>query len=78
MKVLSIKQGELIGNLYKNSMDGYYYRIYFRKQTKGQLVAQSYVYLYSKDQCIEKMKLDMKQINGITKDLFDLEQLEKK
>ena len=74
-KVLSIKQGDLIGNLYKNSMDGYYYRIYFKKQTKSQLIAQSYVYLYDKDQCIEKMKLDMKQINGITKDLFDLEKL---
>lgn len=77
MKVLTIKQGDLVGNLYKNSMDGYYYKIYFRKVVKGQLLAQSYVYLYSQDQCVEKMKLEMKTLNNINKDLFDFEKLEK-
>ncbi len=77
MKVLSIKQGDLIGNLYKEVHDGYYYKIYFKKQVKGQLLAQSYVYLYSKDQCIEKMKLEMKTLLNISKDLFDFEKLEK-
>lgn len=75
-KVLTIKAGDLIGNLYKNTMGGYYYKIYFKKQTKGQLVGQSYVYFYSKEDCLNKMKTDMKTILNINKDLFDLEKLE--
>lgn len=77
MKVLTIRQGELIGNLYLNKEGGYYYRIYFKKIVKGQLLAQSYVYLYSKDQCIEKMRLEMKTLLNINKDLLDFEKLEK-
>lgn len=76
-KVLTIRQGNLIGNLYKEVHDGYYYKIYLGKQVKSQLLAQSYVYLYSKDQCIEKLKLEMKMLLNIDKDLFDFEKLER-
>lgn len=78
MKVLTIKQGDLVGNLYKNTMDGYYYKIYFKKVKKGQMLAQSYVYLYSQDQCLEKMKIEMKTLLNINKDLFDFAKLEAK
>lgn len=77
MKVLTIKIGDLVGNLYKNSMEGYYYKIYFRKVVKGQLLAQSYVYLYDQDQCTEKMRLEMQTLININKDLFDFEKLKK-
>ena len=79
-KVLTIKEGNLIGNLYKSTIkgnEGYYYKIYLGKQTKGQLLAQSYVYLYDQDQCVEKMKLEMKTLMNIDKDLFDFTLIDK-
>lgn len=79
-KVLSIKRGNLIGNLYKGTMqgnEGYYYKIYLGKQIKSQLLAQSYVYMYDQDQCKEKMELEMKTLMNIDKDLFDFEKIEK-
>ena len=75
-KVLTIKQGNLIGNLYKSNIkgnEGYYYRIYLGKQIKSQLLAQSYVYLYDQDQCKEKMLLEMKALLEINYDLLDFE-----
>lgn len=80
-KVLTIKEGNLIGNLYKATIkgnEGYYYKIYLGKQIKSQLIAQSYVYLYDQDQCTEKMKLEMKTLMNIDKDLFDFNKLERK
>lgn len=77
MKILTLKESDLIGNLYLNKDGGYYYKIYFKKQTKGQLIGQSYVYLYSKEQCIEKLHLEMKMLLNIKKDLFDLDKIEK-
>lgn len=80
-KVLSIKEGNLIGNLYKSTIkgnEGYYFKIYLGKQIKSQLIAQSYVYLYDQDQCTEKMKLEMKTLMNIDKNLFDFEKLERK
>lgn len=74
MKVLEHKIGNLRGiiNQYK---DGYEYKIYYKKIRKAQLIGQSYVFLLDKDKCYENMINDMKQIAGITKDLFDLEKL---
>lgn len=76
-KVLTIKEGNLIANLYKNTMDGYYYKIYLGKQTRGQLLAQSYVFLYDKDECLERMKENLNQLLNIDKDLFDFTKLDK-
>ena len=74
MKVLEHKIGDLRGilNQYK---DGYEYKIYYKNIKRSQLIGQSYVCLYDKDECYNKMVSDMKQIAGITKDLFDLSKL---
>lgn len=77
MKIQTIKEGNLIANLYLNKDGGYYYRIYLGKQIRSQLLSQSYVYFYSKDQCVEKMKIDLKTLLNIDKDLFDFSKLER-
>lgn len=76
-KVLEHKIGELRGVL-SQYKDGYCYKIYYKNIRKSQVIGQSYVYVYDKELCYNRMLNDMKQIAGITKDLFNLEQLEKK
>lgn len=79
-KVLSIKRGNLIGNLYYSSVmgnEGYNYKIYLGKQTKGQLLAQSYVYITDKAIALEKLEDEMKVLMNIGKDLFDFGKIER-
>lgn len=73
-KILEYKLGDLRGVL-SSYKDGYSYKIYYKNIRKSQVIGQSYVYLYDKDETYKRMLSDMKQIAGITKDLFDLEKL---
>ena len=76
MKILEHRIGELRGIL-SQYKDGYSYKIYYKNIRKSQVIGQSYVYLFDKDEVYKRMLTDMKQIAGITKDLFDLDKIEK-
>ena len=54
--------GDLTGNLYKDSQGYYYYRIYIMLDGKNRLAAQSYVNLVDRELCLERMLNDMKII----------------
>ena len=79
-KLLTIKRANLIGNLYKSSVygnEGYTYKIYLGKQTKSHLLSQSYVYITSKEEALDKLETEIKMLLNIDKDLFDFAKLEK-
>ena len=73
MKLLEHKLGDLIGVL-NQYRDGYGYKIYFRKKTKEHIIGRSYVTLYDKDLCYEKMIDEMKVISN-QQDLLNLHNL---
>lgn len=78
-KILEHRIGDLRGIItsYKDGANklGYGYKIYYKLIKKSQLIGQSYVALYDKDETYKRMLEDMHQIAGITKDLFDLDKL---
>lgn len=60
--------------LYKYSL-GYGFKIFYEKKTKGNMVAQSYVYYNHKQDAIDAMHDRLKVLIGINKDLLDFDKL---
>ena len=55
-------QNEMTGNLYKVGK-AYYYKIYYKINGKDKLISLSYVNLYDKSLCLERMFHDMNLID---------------
>ena len=55
-------KGDMLGNLYKVN-DTYYYKIYYKINNKYKLIGQSYVNLFDKELCLERMFHDMEIID---------------
>ena len=55
-------KGDMMGNLYKVN-DTYYYKIYYKINNKYKLIGQSYVNLFDKELCLERMLHDMEIID---------------
>ncbi len=64
MLVLKYQDGEVIGKMFKNQM-GYHYKIYMKLGGKLTVVGQSFVNLFDKGLCMERMITDMKLLNEI-------------
>ena len=52
------RKGDMLGNLYKVN-DTYYYKIYYKINNKYKLISQSYVNLFDKELCLERLFHDM-------------------
>lgn len=74
MKILEQSIGDVRGVVYQYQ-DGYSYKVYQKKERKGTVVAQSYVYFLNKDECIDRMQSDIHQILGIVKDLLNFDKI---
>lgn len=79
-KIETIKRANLIGNVYENKVMGnigYSYKIYLGKQTRSQLISQSYVYFTDFNQCMDHLESEIETLIEMKKDLFDFSKLEK-
>ena len=62
MLVLKYQDGNVIGKMFKTKY-GYHYKVYMPINNKLTVVGQSYVYLFDKGLCMERMISDMKVLN---------------
>lgn len=69
-KIMTERAGDFTGTVYLYSL-GYGFKIVYHRKVVG----RSYVYLTSKEDCVNKMLDELKFLSGFNKDLFDLERL---
>lgn len=69
-KIRDYQLGDLKGTLYKYG-DGYTYKIRYNKN----IVARQYTYMYSKEDCFNKMKQEMQYLLDIQSTLLDFDKL---
>lgn len=63
MLVLAYKDGDIVGKMFQTTY-GYYYKIYYTGGKKGgTVIAQSYVNLFDKGLCMERMITEMQGID---------------
>ena len=73
-KLVENTTGDFKCTLYKYTL-GYGFKIFYLKKTKGNLVAQSYVYYHHKQDAIDAMHDRLHTLIGISQDLFDFGKL---
>ena len=70
MIVQTVTIGDYKANLYLYKL-GYQYKIFTKINGKNTCVAQSYAYIFDKQECYNEMMEDLKVTMGMVKLLFD-------